>query len=65
MEEEELLKRVFRVISVSHFKDYGTGPFYKLLKIEFPRWLGKDLANYVKTNDPVFYNELLMKERRK
>lgn len=57
---QELLKRVFKLIAESHFKDYKLIPWY-CSSVKFPRRLGEDVANYVRRIDDDYYHKLRKK----
>lgn len=51
---DELLKRVFKMIAESHFKDHKMNPHYCGV-FQFPRGLGDDVANYVQAYHQEYY----------
>jgi len=55
-----LLKRVFKLIAESHFKDHKLIPWY-CSSVKFPRGLGDDIADYVQRTDNDYYHKLKKK----
>ena len=56
MKESELLKRVFKQISRSHFRDHKLIRNY-CTPISFDRSLGDDIAEYIKNIDNEYYEK--------
>lgn len=53
----KLLKRVFSVIADSHFNDYKMIEEY-CTNFRFKRDLGADIASYIQSADPEYFNKL-------
>jgi hypothetical protein len=51
---DELLKRIFKMISYSHFGDHKLSPSY-LADIRFDRGVGEDVASWVQAYHPEYY----------
>jgi hypothetical protein len=54
--EEVLLRRVFKLISHSHFYDHKLSREY-LEAVKFPRGLGRDIADFIQGRDPDYYRQ--------
>jgi hypothetical protein len=51
---DELLMRVFKLVSTSHFNDHKLSPNY-LEDFIFPRGLGEDVSNWVRNYHNEYY----------
>lgn len=52
--EQLLLLRVFKAISYNYFEDHKMIEHY--CRTEFPRQLGSDIADYIATKNPKYFN---------
>ncbi len=57
---QELLKRVFKLIAESHFRDYKLIAWY-CSPVIFSRGLGEEIANYIQSVDSDYYHKLRKK----
>lgn len=55
--EQLLIRRVFKLIYESHFRDHKMISHYCNL-VHFPRSLGDDISNYIQAKNPDYYHKL-------
>jgi len=59
----ELLRRVYDIIEISHLTDAKAFPFY-LNSFKFKRGLGENIFDYLQSKDEIFKNIVIKRQKR-